>query len=153
MPWTQQTFKDWTVWTPTLTATGTNPTGFSAYTNFNVYQKVGSLVIVRFGMATFANTGNSAGTGNWRLSLPIQPKHSSGYSACGDFYLYNSNNDAWNVAVCGEMTLHPTSQSTSTVEFVTVGNNSTNNLDVLPANLNYTSTVMMFNGQLFYEAL
>lgn len=145
---------NWTTYTPTLTATTTNPTGFSAVGTANHYQKKGDLVVVSAAMYTPSSTGNSVGTGNWRLSLPVQPKHGSTYQAIGYYYLYNSQGDAWNALVHGFISLHPTSQATSTVEFAQPYHSSGgNSVSVLPSGIFYTDKYMSWNAKFFYEAL
>jgi len=154
MTWIAQGTNDWSYWTPSLTATGSNPTGYVNLNLENIYQRNGDLVTVRFRVYTSSTSGNSIGTGSWRLSLPVQPKHSAGHVACGDWYLYNSQQDAWNISWFGWVALHSTSQSTSTVEFVpqyhTSGGNS---LSVLPTGISYPTRYVDFGGQFFYEAL
>lgn len=152
--WVKLSSTEWTSYTPVLTATGTNPTGFSATGTASYYQRHGDLVIVSAAMYTPSSTGNSVGTGNWRLSVPVQPKHSGDYQAIGYYYLYNSQGDAWNVLIHGFVSLHSTSQSASTVEFVppyyTAGGNS---LSALPSGISYPTRYMSWNAKFFYEAL
>lgn len=155
MTWTSVGGTSWTSFTPVLTGSGgTNPSTFTATGSKNRYQKIGSLVIVRFGLHTPTSTGNGVGTGAWRLSGFPTPKHGSEYSACGYWYMYNSQDDPWNVGIYGSVVLHPNSQSTSTVEFVTLANEANTNLiNVLPTSINYPTRYMDFSGQFFYEAL
>jgi len=145
---------DWTTYTPTLTATGTNPTGFSPLGTASHYQMIGDLVIVSAAMYTPASSGNSVGTGNWRLSVPVQPKYSGTYQAIGYYYLHNSEVVGENVLNHGVVALHSTSQSTSTVEFVlpyhSAGGNS---LSVMPSGISYPTMYMSWTAKFFYEAL
>lgn len=150
MTWIAQSTSDWTTWTPTLTATGSNPSGFSASGGTNVYQRLGDLVVVRYYLYTPSSGGNSVGTGEWRMSLPVQPKHSAGYVACGNYYVYNADSSAY--AWYGNVALHSTSQSASTVAFVAPFS-SGNSIYTLPISFSYPSATFSLNGQLFYEAL
>lgn len=57
---------EWQPWTPTLTATTTDPSG---WTGTGRWYQVGSLVVCRFKLT--AQTGMTAGSGTYRVSLPI----------------------------------------------------------------------------------
>lgn len=152
--WVKLSPTEWTSYTPTLTATGTNPTGFSVTGTASYYQRLGDLVIVSAAMYTPSSTGNSAGTGNWRLSVPVQPKHSGNYQAIGYYYLYNSQGDAWNALQHGFVALHSASQSTSTVEFIPPHHTAAgNSLSAMPSGINYPTKYMSWNAKFFYEAL
>ena len=54
-----------TPWTPSLTATGTNPTNWTAT---GAYFRAGKLVVARFSVT--AGASSTAGSGNYRLALP-----------------------------------------------------------------------------------
>lgn len=57
---------EWQPWTPTLTATTTNPSG---WTGTGRWYQVGSLVVCRFKLT--AQTGMTAGSGAYRIGLPV----------------------------------------------------------------------------------
>lgn len=58
-------------WTPTLTGTGSNPTGTAQPNNFGHYTKIGNVVIFR---CNIAFNGISGGSGNLRIGgLPFTP--------------------------------------------------------------------------------
>lgn len=61
---------EWTSYTPVLTSTGTNPNLGSSGTEDGIYTVINDLVIVSFYLR-FSGTGVSAGTGDYRISLPI----------------------------------------------------------------------------------
>lgn len=61
----------WTSWTPTLTATTTNPTlGTGGTVQEGYYMQLGKLVIAWYSIQ-FGTTGLNVGSGEYRLSLPV----------------------------------------------------------------------------------
>lgn len=67
-------------WTPALTAVSSNPTlGSGAVTQGN-YIRIGDLVIA-WGVITFGTSGEAAGSGNYRISLPVTMRASSNADA------------------------------------------------------------------------
>lgn len=73
-----------TAWTPTLTATGTNPTN---WTVSGAYFRAGKLVVARFSAA--AGASSTAGSGNYRLALPVNAV--GAVSAAGTARAYDSS--------------------------------------------------------------
>ena len=60
----------WTSWTPALTASTTNPTLGTGSTTVGEYLQIGKLVFATFTIA-FGSSGVNAGSGDYRISLPI----------------------------------------------------------------------------------
>lgn len=63
----------WQAWTPTLDSTGTAPTLGTGSAVAGEYLQIGRLVFAR-GSITFGTSGVSAGTSNYRLTLPVTPR-------------------------------------------------------------------------------
>lgn len=136
------------LWYPILTATGTNPTGMYNLGDHNQYIQESGLVICRFGW--YAPSTFTLGTGSWRMSLPVQPVHSGGYNAIGEYYIFSSSVQA--VFKFGTVCLHPTSQSTSTVEFANNYNDAGgNSFSMLPSGIPFSEGSLVLRGQVFYE--
>lgn len=70
----------WTSWTPTWTASGSNP-ALGNGTLVGAYKQIGSLVIARFKLTIGSST--TKGTGNWRLSYPVTPNSAQVGAAVG----------------------------------------------------------------------
>ena len=60
----------WTSWTPALTAATTNPTLGTGSSIAGRYCQIGKLVIASFTIQ-FGTSGTNAGSGEYRLSLPV----------------------------------------------------------------------------------
>lgn len=60
----------WTAYTPTLTASSVNPTLGATPTQTGYYLSVGKLVVCR-GRLAVGGAGFAAGTGDYRVSLPV----------------------------------------------------------------------------------
>jgi len=86
----------WTAYTPTLTASTTNPTG---WTTTGYYCQVGKLVVCKF--RVMAGASMTTGTGTYRVALPVAANTSSvpdvdagivvGYDASpGNFAMFNA---------------------------------------------------------------
>lgn len=151
--WVKLLSDDWYSYTPVLTGTSTNPAGFEPTGSAKIYQRLGDLVVVSAAMYTPSTSGNSVGTGSWRLSLPVQPKHSSGNQAIGFYYLYNSSGIT-RYLYHGDVSLHSSSQADSTVEFVQSFHESGgNSISVLPSGIALPTNYMIWNAKFFYEAL
>lgn len=60
----------WTAWTPALTAATTNPTLGSGSVQEGSYMQLGKLVIAHFNIQ-FGSSGQNAGSGEYRISLPV----------------------------------------------------------------------------------
>lgn len=83
----------WTSYTPTLTASTTNPTiGNSVWDA--AYCKIGKTVHVRIKL-TLGSTF-SAGSGAYIFSLPVTPKSSTEYAAAG-IYVDTSASNVWRI--------------------------------------------------------
>lgn len=65
-----QAIAAWETFTPVLTATTTDPTLGTAGVIEGRYQRVGTTVFARY-IVKFGTSGANAGSGNYRLSLPI----------------------------------------------------------------------------------
>jgi hypothetical protein len=86
----------WTSYTPTLTASTTNPTN---WTQTGYYARVGKLVIAK-GTLT-AGASMTAGSGTYRIALPVNAQTALGNAVLeGSTYLYdNSTGNAYSIAV------------------------------------------------------
>lgn len=82
----------YTDWTPALTAASTNPTLGSGSTAAGRYAQTGDLVHA-VGCITFGTSGTNAGSGNYRVSLPVNmraPVNNDG-NVVGYAYLLDSS--------------------------------------------------------------
>lgn len=82
---------DWTAYTPSLTAVTTNPTLGSGSGATGYYIQIGKLVVVRL-QITFGTSGVNAGSGAYRVSLPVTNKLNSELS--GTVFLFDSSTGA-----------------------------------------------------------
>jgi hypothetical protein len=82
----------WTSYTPVLTAITTNPTMGTGETRNGGYVQIGKLVIYRFAIF-FGTSGVNAGSGGYRISLPVNGKGTGGPGAnsSGSLFLYDSS--------------------------------------------------------------
>ena len=78
----------WTTWTPTLTATTTNPTLGSGSVQEGYYTVVNKLVVAH-GYVAFG-TSASAGSGDYRMSLPVTAARTAAANA-GSVWLYDAS--------------------------------------------------------------
>lgn len=67
----------WSTYTPALTASSVNPTLGTGSSVLGRYVKVGRLVI-GYAHITFGTSGVAAGTGTYRVSLPVNRERSDG---------------------------------------------------------------------------
>ena len=72
----------WTSFTPSLTATTTNPTLGSAATQSGLYTQIGKVVIARY-RVRFGTSGAAAGSGTYEFSLPITAKEANFVAGAG----------------------------------------------------------------------
>jgi hypothetical protein len=63
----------WTAYTPTLTATSSNPTLGTGSTRTGAYMQIGKMVTVRVTIK-FGTSGTAAGSGTYEVSLPVTAK-------------------------------------------------------------------------------
>lgn len=77
----------WTSYTPTLTASTTNPTN---WTQTGYYCRVGKLVIAKFKVT--AGASMTAGSGEYRIALPVNANVSVGEMESGGIVLSHSTN-------------------------------------------------------------
>jgi hypothetical protein len=78
----------WASYTPTLTTSGTSPTlGTGSFVSGN-YVQFGKLVICRFYIA-FGSSGAAAGSGTYRVSLPVSSNQMTQPS--GTIFMYDSS--------------------------------------------------------------
>jgi hypothetical protein len=61
---------EWTSYTPILTATTTNPTLGAGSVATGSYARVQNLIVYKY-FVQFGTSGVSAGTGNYKISLPV----------------------------------------------------------------------------------
>lgn len=77
----------WGTWTPTLTATTTNPTG---WTQTGYWAQAGKLVLCRFTLT--AGQSMTPGSGYYEVALPRTPASTyPGLASIGDVVLYDSS--------------------------------------------------------------
>lgn len=72
----------WTSFTPTLTASTTNPTLGTGSNRLGYYTQIGKLVIYAFEVR-FGSSGTNAGSGTYRISLPVTAKADPLYARMG----------------------------------------------------------------------
>ncbi len=84
-------------WTPALTSDGTSPTMGSGATNVGRYTQVNHLVQATFDIAF--GSSMAAGTGNYRVSLPVNvDPGSESYQILGHGMIYDSSvDDPWHL--------------------------------------------------------
>ena len=81
----------WRSWTPSLTASTTNPTLGTASRAEGIYVKLGRLVVANF-VIQFGTSGTNAGSGFYRINLPVaaaQQLTNVGDYVLGDVRLFN----------------------------------------------------------------
>ena len=69
---------EWTSFTPVLTATVTNPTLGTGSSVAGQYARVQNLIIYQFRI-TFGTSGVVAGSGNYKISIPITAQSTSAF--------------------------------------------------------------------------
>ena len=83
----------WRSWTPTLTASTTNPTLGANSTAAGIYVKVGRLIVAQFAIQ-FGTSGTNAGSGFYRINLPVTAAQqfvaSAAFHSVGSVRLFNS---------------------------------------------------------------
>lgn len=84
----------WEDWTPTLTALTTNPTLGTGSTANGRFMRVGGLVVAEARIA-FGTSGTAAGSGGYRVSLPVDAARAT---ALGSGFL--SDSSTGNIRVC-----------------------------------------------------
>lgn len=111
----------WTAYTPTLTASTTNPTMGTGSSRVGAYQQVGKTVHVRVAVV-FGTSGAAAGSGTYRVSLPVTAKTLTAGYHLGSSQVYDSsaNNADAGVARIGG------SAGWSVMEFLASGDLCTN---------------------------
>lgn len=84
----------WTSYTPTLTASTTNPTLGSGSTQAGAYTRIGRIIIGR-ARIQFGTSGVAVGSGTYRISIPVAPI-SAGEVIVGTGRFYDiSADDLW----------------------------------------------------------
>ena len=86
----------WTAWVPALTASVTNPTLGSGSSAAGRYAQLGKLVMASAKIA-FGTSGAAAGSGQYFVSLPVQPVGS--LDVVGDFMVYDNSPGAYRAGV------------------------------------------------------
>lgn len=86
---------EWLFYTPTLTASVTNPTLGTSGVQSGSYARIQNLIVARF-IIIFGTSGVAAGSGNYRVSLPVPAAiYGSFYGAVSgktSFYDSSANN-------------------------------------------------------------
>jgi hypothetical protein len=86
----------WTAWTPTLTATTTNPTMGTGATRNGNYTRFGRTIHGQLHII-FGTSGSAAGSGTYEVSLPVAPTPGSN-RIIGSGFVYNSSaNTLWTI--------------------------------------------------------
>jgi hypothetical protein len=80
----------WTSYAPALTASTTNPTLGSGSTVFGKYNRIGRTIIGR-AKVIFGTSGTAAGTGLYRISLPVAPAAQSSTGMCAYGMLWDNS--------------------------------------------------------------
>lgn len=83
---------DWQTWTPALTAVTTNPTLGTGSAVAGRYAQVGKVVTAQFRI-TFGTSGVAAGTGGYRVSLPVTPESTLTWFV-GSYWAFDSSGSA-----------------------------------------------------------
>lgn len=81
----------WTAYTPTLTASTTNPTMGTGSVVSGYYMQIGKIVFYRFYLSF--GTGMTAGTGSYEISLPVTAAATGGAgpNTVGSLFIYDSS--------------------------------------------------------------
>jgi hypothetical protein len=69
---------EWTSYTPVLTATTTNPTLGTGSSATGAYARVQNLIVYNF-QILFGSSGVNAGSGNYKVSLPVTSNATSAF--------------------------------------------------------------------------
>lgn len=80
----------WIAYTPTLTASTTNPNVGASGTVEGYYQQVGKTVNFR-GNIVFSGAGLTAGSGTYTVALPVTPKDASATMPVGHLFLRDAS--------------------------------------------------------------
>lgn len=80
----------WTAYTPALTATTTNPTLGTGSTAAGRYQRVGRSIWGQLNVK-FGTSGTAAGSGTYRLSLPVTARSNTFAEVCGSGYILDAS--------------------------------------------------------------
>jgi hypothetical protein len=75
----------WTAYTPALTAATTNPTLGTGSTTTGAYVQIGKFVIANFRIG-FGSSGAAAGSGSYRVSLPVAGNTAHNSKIAGTLY-------------------------------------------------------------------
>jgi len=76
----------WETWTPTLTASTTNPTLGTGSSRTGRWGRINKIV-TGYGKITFGTSGTAAGSGFYQLSLPTTAQTSTPTGPIGTFYI------------------------------------------------------------------
>jgi hypothetical protein len=74
---------EWTSYTPVLTAATTNPTLGTGSSSTGSYARIQDLIIYRFAI-TFGTSGVAAGSGVYRVSLPVTASATTSFYEIGN---------------------------------------------------------------------
>ena len=88
----QSPYAAWTSYTPVLTAATTNPTLGTGSTQSGYYSQIGKFVFYRFYIA-FGTSGTNAGSGSYRISLPVNAATTGGAgpTTLGSLFIFDSS--------------------------------------------------------------
>jgi hypothetical protein len=88
----------WTSYTPTLTASTTNPNLGSTGSTTGAYCRIGKLVVFRVRIS-FGGTGVNAGSGYYRVALPVTGASVTGNPGNGSAWMYDASAGARHIGV------------------------------------------------------
>lgn len=100
----QTPFSSFTSYTPVLTAATTNPTLGSGAVTTGAYSQFGKLVAYRF-FISFGTSGVSAGSGAYRISLPVTASTTLGAGALtlGSLFIFDSSTNNAHTGLMGNV--------------------------------------------------
>lgn len=99
----------WTTWTPALTASTTSPTLGTGSAVSGYYKQIGKLVVY-WARIQFGTAGVAAGTGDYRVSLPVTAAARSG-AVFGQGFIFDDSASTAELCVARY-------QSTTTVDLI-----------------------------------
>ncbi len=80
----------WVAWVPALTASGTSPTLGAGSTADGWYIRTGNIVHATFRII-FGTSGTAAGSGTYRISVPVNVANSYASAPLGSGWIYDSS--------------------------------------------------------------
>lgn len=146
----------WLSWQPLFEATGTLPLGWTTRTtDANVYRRDGDLVRCKINTWTVGSVTVTAGSGYYRIPLPIPAKVVGGSPAIGivhgQWRLWNDTVASEIVQLFGHIATLPSDPLYIYFPFAKQGDSSPSRLSATTAGLVYNDRCA-FMGEFWYEA-